>query len=401
MITAKKSEFFKAFQIGTVCVCSYMVSYYMRNILSVTTPEMLSTGIFTKEYLGSLSSIYMLVYAIGQLFNGVIGDIIKPKFMIVGGMVLSGISSILFAFTNSRAMGLLLFAVIGFALSMLRGPLVKTISENTSASHSRVICTFFSCASFTGPLIAGMISMFFNWCLTFIIAGTIAISIGFIAWLVFTLFEKKGLLTYSFSENSHGFKNIFKVFSLNNFVFYMFVGALAEISAASITFWVPTYLTQKLSCSEDAAKIIFSAMSFCKGFIPFVSLFFYTLLKGKDIKMTRYCFFLSALFFSGMLLTSHMYLNVLCLLLAQLSIGAASSLLWSIYIPSQRKSGMVSTVNGVFDFSGYLFASIANLVFAHAIGGIGWNGIILVWTGMAAVGFLVSVFTKQQKKRTL
>ena len=88
METNKKTELSKAVQIGTACVSSYMVSYYMRNVLSVTSPEMLSSGIFTKEFLGTLSSVYMLLYAIGQLINGVIGDIVKPKLMITGGMIL-------------------------------------------------------------------------------------------------------------------------------------------------------------------------------------------------------------------------------------------------------------------------------------------------------------------------
>lgn len=80
-----------------------------------------------------------------------------------------------------------------------------------------------------------------------------------------------------------------------------------------------------------------------------------------------------------------------------MSIGSASSLLWSIYIPSQRESGMVSTINGVLDFGGYLFAALANIVFAHAISGLGWNGIITLWLGMAAIGAVVAMLTKQDK----
>ena len=199
METNKKTELSKAVQIGTACVSSYMVSYYMRNVLSVTSPEMLSSGIFTKEFLGTLSSVYMLLYAIGQLINGVIGDIVKPKLMITGGMILCGLVSVLFSVIDQPIVQIVLFALIGFSLSMLRGPLVKTISENTSPSHSRVICTFFSCAAFTGPLIASLISMFFNWKKTFICAGIIAVLVGLFVYIIFTIFEKKGRITYTFT----------------------------------------------------------------------------------------------------------------------------------------------------------------------------------------------------------
>ena len=90
--------------------------------------------------------------------------------------------------------------------------------------------------------------------------------------------------------------------------------------------------------------------------------------------------------------------NIFCLLLAQIAIGIASSLVWSIYIPSQRESGMVSTINGVLDFSGYLFASVANILFAHIIGNLGWNGIIVLWCALPAVGFIMSMITKQNKE---
>ena len=397
MQTKNKTEFSKALQIGIACVSSYTVSYYMRNVLSVTSPEMLSSGGFTKEFLGSLSSIYMLFYAIGQLVNGVIGDIVRPKLMITGGMVLCAVSSILFSSIAIPPVQIALFALIGFSLSMLRGPLVKTISENTQPNHSRVICTFLSCAGFTGPLIASLISVFFDWRKTFVIAGVIAFLVGLLVYIVFTAFERKGSITYALSQNSNGFKNIFKVFTLKHFVFYVFVGALAEISAASVNFWIPTYFTEQLCITENASKIIYSAMSFIKSITPFITLILFNVFKEKDIKMIRFSFVFSTLFFVGMRFINVPYLNILCLLLAQMSIGTASSLLWSIYIPSQRESGMVSTINGVLDFSGYLFASVANIIFAHTVNGLGWSGIITMWTCMSAVGIVVAAAARQEK----
>ena len=275
MENKNKTMVSRAIQIGTVCVSSYVVSYYMRNVLSVTSPDMLKLGLFTKEFLGTLSSVYMLFYAIGQLINGIIGDIIKPKMMIVCGMVLCGLSSLFFSLIDNQIFQIILFAMIGFSLSMLRGPLVKTISENTQPNHSRIICTFLSCASFTGPLIASLISMFFDWRNTFIIAGIIALFIGCLAYFVFTFLEKRGCITYAFSKNPNGFKNIFKVFFLRHFIFYIFVGGIAEISAVSINFWIPTYFIEQLCIDENEAKAIYSLMSFIKSITPFITLFFY------------------------------------------------------------------------------------------------------------------------------
>ncbi len=392
-----KAEFIKAVQIGIACISSYMVSYYMRNILSVTSPEMLNSGLFTKEFLGSLSSVYMLLYAMGQLFNGVIGDIVKPKLMITGGMVLCGIASIFFSFVNNPLIQMVLFALMGFSLSMLRGPLVKTISENTLPNYSRVICTFFSFSSFAGPLIASLISMFFNWKKTFIIAGTISVFIGILAWWLFTSFERKGRITYTLAKKSNGFKNIFRIFRLKHFLFYLFVVVITELSSVAINFWIPTYFTEQLSLTENKAKAIFSVLSLIKSFTPFITLMIFTLFKQKDIKMIRFSFLLGSLFIIGMYFIDTPLLNIFCLLIAQITIGTASSIVWSVYIPSQGESGMVSTINGVLDFTGYLFASITNMVFAYAIGSLGWNGIITIWFCSSILGVIVSVLTKENK----
>lgn len=401
MENSKKAEFSKALQIGIVCTTSYVVSYYMRNLLSVTSPEMISGNCFTKEFLGTLSSTYMLLYAIGQLINGFVGDIVKPKWMVTCGMLLCGLASMLFSFTNWQFLQILLFGIIGFSLSMLRGPLVKTITENTLPNHSRVICTFFSFATFSGPLIASLISILFDWRKTFIVAGLTAVFIGILFYLIFTSFEKKGCITYTLTKKHIDFKSFFKVFTLNHFSFYLLVAALAQISSASISFWIPTYFTEALKISETMSKTIFSAMAFIKCICPFLALFLFNICKEKDIHVIRGTYLFAIIFFAGMLFSINTpNFNIIFLLLGQLSIGVSSSLLWSIYIPSQRDSGMVSTINGVFDFSGYLFSSLANIAFANVIGSLGWNNVIILWVCLPVTGLLVSIFTKQGKRAT-
>ena len=70
----------KAWRIGSFCIATYLASYVTRNILSVSTPEMIKEAFFTKEYTGLLSSICFIFYAAGQLINGFIGDRVHPKY---------------------------------------------------------------------------------------------------------------------------------------------------------------------------------------------------------------------------------------------------------------------------------------------------------------------------------
>ena len=75
-----------AILIGGLCSISYLAVYIARNMLSAVSPQMIEKG-FSTEFIGSISSLYFILYAVGQLINGVIGDKIKARYMISLGLV--------------------------------------------------------------------------------------------------------------------------------------------------------------------------------------------------------------------------------------------------------------------------------------------------------------------------
>jgi sugar phosphate permease len=62
----------EALFIGLLCSISYLAVYIARNILSAVTPQMIDAG-YSESFIGSISSIYFVCYAVGQLINGAIG----------------------------------------------------------------------------------------------------------------------------------------------------------------------------------------------------------------------------------------------------------------------------------------------------------------------------------------
>ena len=208
-------------------------------------------------------------------------------------------------------------------------------------------------------------------------------------------FEKKGMIKQAVRIEQGQKKNIWSVFKLENFMFYMFVGALVEISGASISFWMPTYLTEHLNFENDIANIIFSFKALIRSFVPFVSLFMLRLFKDNDVRMSKYAFIFSTIFFIGVWLVPNRYINVVFFFLALISVSFASSILWNVYIPNQAKSGMVSTINGVLDFSGYVAAAVANIIFSAVVDKIGWNGVTIIWILLMLSGVIVASIPKK------
>ena len=230
----------KATAVGTTCIFTYIVNYYLRHILSILTPTLLSTGDFTVEHIANLSSAYMLLYAAGQLINGFLGDIFSPKKMVSAGLLISGSATLLFPFIDLKLLQIVCFACFGFGLAMLRGPLMKIISENTKPNHARLICVFFSFASFVGPLAASAFAMIKGWNLAFVFAGAGAVLFAVVTYIVFSVMEKKGLVRYIKTE-AKGISTILDVFKIENILFYIVVACLVEIAAAAISQWLTTF----------------------------------------------------------------------------------------------------------------------------------------------------------------
>ena len=338
-----------------------------------------------------------MVYAAGQLVNGIIGDIISPKKMIGTGLVLSGTASIMFVTLPYAWFQMLCFGVMGYGLSMLRGPLMKIIAENTMPKHARVICVCFSAATYSGAFIASFIALVFRWKAAFVASGVVAIIIAILAYTAITVLEKKGAVSYKLAEKNK-VSGMLGVFKLNKFVFYMLVGIIVEIASASINMWIPTYLTEQLKFSMDSANFVFSVMSLVGVAAPFVALGLLKVFGEKDIKIVMIAFLVAGVMFGGMTIAQNRWINIGLFILARVSTGCASSMLWSIYIPSLGASGKVSSANGILDCTGYIGASVANVIFGSLVDIISWNGVIYMWSGIMFVGVIAALFANLKQR---
>ena len=393
--TQQKSMLRKAISMGFISVFAYIASYYSRSLLSVATPNMLQSGEYTTEFIGLLSSVQFLVYAAGQLVNGLAGDMINPKYMISVGLSVTGVSLVLFPIVPFAWMQLLCFAIIGLALSMLRGPIMKMVSENVNKDYSRIICTFLSAASFTGTLIASAFAIVFKWDMMFIVAGIIALLIAAIAFVSLSVFEHKGTFVFH-SSKSAGFGGYLQLFKIENFIFYMVVAGVVEIAGSAIGFWIPTYLSDALLLDTVTTNVLYSVMSILSSLAPFIALFVFKLVKERDIAMMRCGFAIAVVSFVCMIFVPNMWAKIVFLMVAKLSLACCSSVLWSIYIPGMGSTGKVSSINGVINCTGYVSAAVANVVFAKLLG-LSWNGVILVWCGIAAVGLVAALVVRKKK----
>ncbi len=388
------SEAKKAIRIGLLCTISYLAVYVARNILGVVSPGMIETGRYTEAYIGTISTGYLIAYACGQLINGAIGDKIISRFMISGGLLGAGICNIALPYAPNLLTTTVLYSISGFFLSMIYGPMTKTVSENVKPEYAARVALGYTIASFLGSPVAGVVAMLTNWQNAFIVCGGILVGMGIISYMCFLLLEKRGLVVYRNGKNDRvpmgvGLKRLLE----HHIIKYSFVSVLTGIVRTTVVFWVPTYLAQYLHFTPNVAVAIFSGVTLAMSIGPFLNtLLVYERLFKRNRGKTVLCMFsVSTAAFLLMFLWKQPVFSVAMLTLALVANGGAATMLWSTYCPSLEATGLVSTATGYLDFMSYMGAAAANLIFSNAVAAIGWGWLILSWAGLMGIGVLVGL----------
>lgn len=389
-----------AILIGGMCSISYFAVYIARNTLSAVTPMLIGDGVFTTEQIGSLSSLYFIAYAVGQLINGAIGDKIKAKYMISFGLIFAGICNMVFTLVAKSVLAATaVYACTGFFLSMIYGPMTKVVAENTEPIYATRCSLGYTFASFFGSPAAGMLAVVLSWYGVFRTSSAALVIMGIISFASFIAFEKKGIVQYNKYDIPKGQKGKLSLLIKRQIIKFTFISIITGIVRTTVVFWMPTYISQHLGFSAEHSAMIFTAATLVISVTAFIAVFIYERL-GRNLELTLIVAFSSAVIcFAGVFFVKQPAVNIALLVLGIMSSNCAASMLWSRYCPSLWDTGMVSTATGFLDFVSYMAASISSTVFANAVSGIGWNGLIIIWLVLMVAGVAVSVPLKRKPQR--
>lgn len=378
-----------AVMIGTLCSVSYFAVYIIRNILSAVTPQMVEGG-YTEAYIGSISALYFTFYAIGQLINGAIGDKVKAKWMISIGLVGAGITNFIFSrVTLIPEAATAAYALSGYFLSMIYGPMTKVVAENTDPLHATRCSLGYTFASFFGSPTAGILASFLAWQSVFTVGSTALVFMSITVFIFFSIFEQRGIVKYGqYKTEKKSIGNI-GILLKREIVKYSLISIITGVVRTSVVFWLPTYISQHLNFSSTVSAKIFTVATLAISTTAFITIFLYERF-GYNIDKTVLILFSSAtLFFILTYFVKSPVINIISIVLAIMSSNGVATMLWSRYCPSLRDTGMVSSATGFLDFLSYMAASAANIIFANAVTNIGWGNLILVWIGLMILGVVV------------
>ena len=395
---SKKDKIRQAISIGSISSVLYLFVYVVRNVLSAIAPQMIEKQIFTTEFVGKMSSVFFISYAIGQLINGILGDKFKSRNMVCFGLWLAGISHFVIIYTtDSLLAACALYGVTGFFLSMVYAPLTKVIAENVELVYAERCTLGLSFASLFGSPLAGILATVFDWKMVFGLSSGMMVLMGVVAYVFYLNYESKGIIVHNrFAKAAKQSGGQVKVLFDRGIVKFTFVSALTGIIRTSVVFWLPTYISQYLGFSASKATIIFTIATVFISVSAFLAMLIYERLR-RNMTIAMLIFFgVSTLSFGGAFLFNQPVVNIIMMISAILFANCASNMLWSVYCPGLRDTGMVSAATGFLNFMSYMSASISNTIFGNAVAVIGWGKLVFVWFALMAVGVVIMVPLKKK-----
>lgn len=395
----KNQKVMNAIMIGSLCSISYLAVYFARNILSAVTPQIIEEGVFTTEYIGSMSSMYFIFYAVGQLINGAIGDKIKARYMISLGLILAGVCNIVLPYMSHQPQSVkFIYGMTGFFLSMIYGPMTKVVAENTEPVYATRCSLGYTFASFFGSPLAGAAAAVLVWESVFVVSSAALFVMGILCFIVFLVFEKNGIVKYGqYRRKSEKVGGGLKILIQHRIIKFTLISIITGVVRTTVVFWLPTYISQYLGYSTEKAALMFTVATFVISFTAFIAVFIYEKLGHNMDKTILLVFLVSAAGFLLVYFVKIPIVNIILLVVSIMASNAAASMLWSRYCPSLRDTGMVSGATGFLDFVSYMAAAASSSIFANAVSVIGWGNLILVWFGLLVCGVIVALPYKRRK----
>ncbi len=358
-----------------ICWISYAAYYLGRVNLNPALPEMETALGLGKNSLGLLGTGFFWAYAVGQLINGQLGDLVSPRRLVFAGMVCSALLNLWFSLNSAFPILLIIWSVNGFFQATGWGPILRTLSNWLSAEQTRRIATFFGASYMIGNagslILTGWLVSRFGWRMAFR-APAILFLIFALLWAVTvrdTPEERGYQRNWKYSDKSKASLTIQTVLqgvkvNVRRYWTLSLAGLFVGFCLVALNTWLPTYFVEVNGVPINQAAAL-SALSPIAGSVGVViaGIGLNRFLPGKEIYGLLVVLSILAILFGGFpQLPANLPIAVAGLMIIGAFISATSSLTLStlplIIGGQQNASGLAGLIGLSTNFGAGLSAAI-------------------------------------------
>ncbi len=333
-----------------------------------------------------IGSAFFVVYALGRIINGYIGDRTAPWIMICAGLLLGGISNIFIGILPAFWGILLLWSCNAYAQSMLWSSVLRIVSEVYPLEQAKKIMSYMVTSVATGNIIGILLNTaiinHFGLGYAFIIPGAILLVICLFICLTTrkvkpAVVPQKHMPLTALAKD----KRILSIIAPT-----MFHGVMKD----NISLWMTAFFVAQyaIDLEASAAFVLFIPVVGLIGRLAYPAL--YKLYKGKERTLIIHAFLLCTAA-SVLLLfkTIPPIAAILCLSLIYASISVINTYLLSMFPLQFASSGNQSSVSGIMDFFTHLGAGIGSFAFGYLIKYAGYSAMYLCFAVISVISVIV------------
>ena len=381
-----KSKFSaRARGIAWLCTLVYFASYLMRKnfsvmLLKITTELSETSGLPIETVDFSLSivlSAMTVLYGLGQVINGVLGDRIPPSHMLTAGLSLAALCNIAITLCgDSFTLMAVVWAVNGFAHAMLWPPIVRLLStylndEEYSYAAVRVSWGSSFATIFLYLLCPALLS-FMSWRVIILSLAVIGIGVA-VAWtLLFPRVFGKQAASETTGETApekaskEPKKRVPPPKSVWFPIVLIFVAIVLQgMLRDGLNDWMPKYLNQSFSLDVEES-IFYTVLLAVFSILSFVAAnFLHRRFFKNEVTCSGVIFAIAALCSAALFFLRNSMIAAILLMSVIVAAMHGINLMLITVVPKRfLKSGRVSTFSGIFNAGTYVGSAVAVPAFA-------------------------------------
>jgi len=378
---------------------AYCSVYVGRMNLSIASTSMTQADMFSTNQIGMLGSVFSIVYAVGRIINGKIGEKVSPSFMICIGLAVAGAANVAFSFMPPFAAMIVLWGANAFAQSALWSSFLNVLcavyDAETAKRKSSLLASSVAIGNVLGIILNTYIVTYWGFEFAFLVPGIITLLIAGAS--LYLLFAVKTEANYV--DRTLGAVSVLKDRELLRIAL---PAALHGLIRDNVSFWMTLYFvdTYNVDLEETAIMILFIPLMglFGRLIYPFA----YKILKGQEHRVSFWCYVLCAVFSVPLIFKLNAVLAAFCLGMLYALASMINTTMLAIFPLKYSGSGHVPFVSGIMDFMTYFGASVSSLVFGFVIEEAGYGAMYACFlpASLLSAALIYSVAFSKRKKQT-
>jgi OPA family glycerol-3-phosphate transporter-like MFS transporter len=383
-------------QVFVIAWLSYASFYLCRVNIAVALPAIQSDLGWDRGVVGLIGSVFLWVYAVGQLINGTLGQKANARWFVGVGMLVSAALNAAFGTSSWLWLMVVLWGVNGWAQSMGWGAIMKTIASWFDARRRGRITALFSPCFVLGHLTAwaagGWLVGRLGWRYAFWLPAIVFGGMG-LTWLAgIRSTPREAGFGASDSNTNQARATVRQIvrsmLAHPRLRWAALTCVFSSMIKDGLTLWAPTFLVDALGMSVERAALAASVLplfglggSLLAGWL---SDRFFRSREGPGIVGLS---LVIATVMVGFVLAGNRspWLSVILLGVCGASVYGINSLLLTSLPLSFSDRGHVGAVAGFLDFASYVGGGVSALVVGQLLDWSSWTAVFLYWLAATLV----------------